>query len=202
MEKPTTIRKFIDRLQFWKKPISSDEAQEAAAEFAKQRAAFWFIAVGYFIYALFERVSRPEEKHWVVLVLGWLVLLYCLGECFSWFWRLRKNRQSLTVLPLLLFILISMLSPGPIAWALRVAALTPGTAVEATQLACEKGGTSRSKVQLWDFQLGYSVNGTKYRKYFTNLSHCPGADKPIVIKVSTVWPAIVNLFNDSRHNQP
>lgn len=198
----TDPKSIIDRLLFWKNPVSSEEAFEAAAEFTRQRITFWIAAGGYLIYALFERVSRPEEKHWVALVLGWLVLLYSLGECFSWFWRLRKNRQGLTVLPLLLFILISMLSPGPVAWALRVAALTNGTAVEAMQTTCEKGGTSKSKVQLWDFQLRYSVNGTKYHKYFINLSHCPGGDKPVVIKVSTVWPAIVGLFNDSGNDQP
>lgn len=185
-----------------KKPLSPEEASDAAVKFTSQRIPFWIAAGSYLIYASFERVSRPEEKHWVVLVLGWLVLLYCVGECFSRFWRLRKKRRSLTVLPLLIFIVVSMVSPGPIAWALRVAALTPGKAVEATQLACEKGGTSKSKVQLWDFQLGYSVNGTKYRKYFINLSQCPDADKPVVIQVSTVWPAIVDLLHDRRHDQP
>lgn len=170
------------------------------------------MAIIYLIYALYERVIRPEEKHWVVMALGWLVLLYCAGESFSWFWSLRASRQRLPVLALLLIILISMLSPGPVAWALRQFAVTNSTYTEAVQVVCEKGGKSKSSVQLWDFRLNYSVNGTKYQKYFSNLYNCPGKDKPVVLSVSSLWPAIAeidwektarqNRIDNRRHDQP
>lgn len=212
MEKNTAPRTIIDRLQFWKKPVSPEEATEAKEQFTRQRTAFWITAGIYLTYAIFERVSRPEEKHWVLLVLGWLVLLYCLGESFSWFWRVQDRRYRFAILGLLFFIVFCMLAPGPVSWGLRQIALTKVTDAEAVQVMCGKGGTTKSLVQLWDFQLNYSVKGTRYQKYFSNLYNCPGKDKPVIVRVSNLWPAIMeidpgktarhDLLDNGGHDQP